>query len=197
MKLDSVEWDWAPPDSPHLLPVEYTDNILLSPEDRHLRIYNLHEEHAGQYMCRLGDSRAPPYFLTVKNIPDEDLNAVRPENAPQGPYPQKPQQIHGTSLMLDTRWGPWSPCSTCGHIGKRHRLGYCIVIFASERNKRNTTVHDFKPQIPEVDLELLEIFKTGIPCKSHVMPKSIRRLGQVQGRKDEIMTGFCKVHPLF
>lgn len=31
------------------------------------------------------------------------------------------------NLVLDTQWEHWSTCSKCDDIGKRHKLGYCII----------------------------------------------------------------------
>lgn len=64
---EAIEWDWAKLDSKSLTPIEYTEHMLLSPEDQSLKIYNLHKENAGQYMCRLGEALTAPYFLTVAN----------------------------------------------------------------------------------------------------------------------------------
>lgn len=44
-----------------------------------------------------------------------------------------------------------------------------------------------------VDLELMRIFKYGVPCDSHILPKSIKNLPEVKNRKNEIMTGYCRV----
>lgn len=64
---DSIEWDWGGLDSKGLTQIEYTEHILLSPEDQSLKIYNLKQENTGQYMCRLGETLTSPYFLTVAN----------------------------------------------------------------------------------------------------------------------------------
>lgn len=65
--IDSVEWDWAGLNSKSLTPIEYTEHILLTPEDHNLKIYNLNDENTGQYICRLGEALTAPYFLTVVN----------------------------------------------------------------------------------------------------------------------------------
>lgn len=64
---EAIVWHWASLDSEGLEPVEYTEHILLSPDDQSLQIYNLQEEHTGQYICELGDALTVPYFLTVIN----------------------------------------------------------------------------------------------------------------------------------
>lgn len=64
---DAIEWDWAKVESKGLTPIEYTEHMLLSPDDQSLKIYNLQQENTGQYICRLGDALTAPYFLTVAN----------------------------------------------------------------------------------------------------------------------------------
>lgn len=76
IQIDSVEWFWAGNQTKKLKPIEYTENILLSPTDRSLQIYNLHKDQTGQYICRIGKAEAPPYFLTVVDPQDEDLREV-------------------------------------------------------------------------------------------------------------------------
>lgn len=65
--VDSIEWDWAGLESKGLTLIEYTEHILVSPEDQSLKIYNLRQENTGQYKCRLGEALTAPYFLTVAN----------------------------------------------------------------------------------------------------------------------------------
>ncbi|XP_064211797.1 uncharacterized protein LOC103314839 [Tribolium castaneum] len=198
-KIDSVEWFWAGGETAKLKPVEYTENILLSPTDRSLDIYNLHKEQTGQYICRLGKAESAPYFLTVIEPQDEDLREVHSLEAPTGPYPQKPEAIPGYNLIVDTEWTPWTSCSKCDQIGRRHRLGYCIVKYEKNAakyitpsNNTNTT-EDETVTITDEHYEFLRIFKFGIPCTSHVLPHSLKKLRHVTDRKNEIMTGFCKI----
>lgn len=67
LNYESVEWFFGALSSKHSNPIEYTENILLSPEDKTLSLYNLKESHTGQYICKLGKSLTAPYFLTVIN----------------------------------------------------------------------------------------------------------------------------------
>ncbi|XP_050294336.1 uncharacterized protein LOC126734672 isoform X2 [Anthonomus grandis grandis] len=134
---DSITWDWAPIEAASMNPIEYTEHILLSPEDRSLKIYNLKSEHSGQYSCRMETTAVAPYFLTVVNISETLMDEVRPPSAPRGPHPRKPEQIDdgGNQFVLDTEWGEWSSCSKCGEVGKRNKLGYCNVYYGQLDNK--------------------------------------------------------------
>lgn len=73
---ESVVWEWAAVEDEVLSPIEYTEHILVSPEDRTLQMYNLKSENTGQYMCKLGESVVAPYFLTVINISENIMNEV-------------------------------------------------------------------------------------------------------------------------
>lgn len=43
------------------------------------------------------------------------------------------------------------------------------------------------------DIEILKIFKFGIPCHSHILPDSIKNNKIVQTRPNEMLTSYCKV----
>lgn len=73
--IESVEWEFAGLDDQFLSPIEYTDNIFLSPKTKTLQLFNLQPDHTGQYKCKLGDTLTAPYLLTVGNV-SEELNEV-------------------------------------------------------------------------------------------------------------------------
>ncbi|XP_050294335.1 uncharacterized protein LOC126734672 isoform X1 [Anthonomus grandis grandis] len=188
---DSITWDWAPIEAASMNPIEYTEHILLSPEDRSLKIYNLKSEHSGQYSCRMETTAVAPYFLTVVNISETLMDEVRPPSAPRGPHPRKPEQIDdgGNQFVLDTEWGEWSSCSKCGEVGKRNKLGYCNVYYGQLDNKEPDEVYNGSSELKE----LFKIFKYGIPCHSHILPVELKENPAVQARKNEIMMGFCQI----
>ncbi|CAG9766407.1 unnamed protein product [Ceutorhynchus assimilis] len=172
----SVEWEWASPEEDIMSPIEFTEHILVSPEDRTLHIYNLKPENSGQYMCKLGQSIVAPYFLTVVNISEDTFNEVHSPAALNGPYSEKPQELK-YSLVLDTEWGEWTPCSKCNEIGRKHKLGYCEVfskeiVGVKENQTEDTSLDDVK--------ELFNIFKYGIPCQSHILPNAIRQIPETK-----------------
>ncbi|XP_050515154.1 uncharacterized protein LOC114327817 [Diabrotica virgifera virgifera] len=201
--IESVVWEWAPIGGKHLEPVELHENTVLSPEEKTLHLYNLDSTHSGQYMCTLGEAATIPYFLTVVNLNESDIDQVHSPEAPFGPYPKKPQFLEEYGLILDTEWSDWSTCSACDKVGKRHKLGYCSIYSKNNKlsvaptpnvtaNLNNTTTESSAESIA-VDLELLNAFQLGIPCKSHILPTAIKELKAVDSRKNEIMIGFCKV----
>ncbi|CAH2005952.1 unnamed protein product [Acanthoscelides obtectus] len=198
-KADSIEWEWAPQEAKQFQPIDLTEHVVISPVDKTLHLYNLQTEQTGQYICRLGESLTAPYFVTVVNISDAELNEVHTPKAPLGPYPTEADAIEEYRLILDTEWSPWSVCSTCDKIGRKHKLGYCTIF--SNANKEvisaasNSTVNEteFTSEVTPVDLELFTVFKYGIPCRSHILSPAVKNLPQVIARKNEIMIGYCKV----
>ncbi|KAL1501934.1 hypothetical protein ABEB36_007161 [Hypothenemus hampei] len=162
---DAIVWEYASPTDDSLAPLEYDEHILMSPQDRSLQIFNLHLEHTGQYVCKLGQSATAPYFLTVVNISESEMNLV---HSP------------AYSEVLDTEWGEWSSCSTCNAVGKRHKLGYCNVYSKKSRSKR---------MAESQNEDLFDIFIYGIPCHSYILPEKIKQVARI--RKNEMMTGFC------
>ncbi|KAG5886478.1 hypothetical protein JTB14_026738 [Gonioctena quinquepunctata] len=197
-KVDSVIWEWAPMNGKKLVPVEFTENIFESPEDKTLHLYNLQREHSGQYVCSLGESLTAPYFLTVVDIGESEAVEVHNSEAPLGPYPKASEVIQGYNLILDTDWSEWSKCSDCGKVGRRNKLGYCIIYSKDKQklsigsNSSNIT-ESASDDITNVDLELFGVFQFGIPCNSHILPQAIRNLPQVISRQNEIMVGYCRI----
>ncbi|KAL3286825.1 hypothetical protein HHI36_001315 [Cryptolaemus montrouzieri] len=187
--IHSVEWHSAVVDFTSLEPIEFDEHILVSPSDKSLMMYNLRLEQSGQYMCSLGQALTAPYFLTVVKSFESNINEVHPGKARHGPYPREDLIIPRHSIRLSSDWGSWSLCSECGKVGKKHRYGFCNVLYHSEIiqvSKRATK------SITEKDLELLQLFQEGIPCSSHILPDGIKKLPEVKNRKDEIMIAFCQ-----
>ncbi|XP_066151045.1 Ig-like V-type domain-containing protein FAM187A isoform X2 [Euwallacea fornicatus] len=189
---ESITWEWAAKNSETLSPVEYSEHVLLAPEDRSLQIFNLRDEHTGQYICKLGESITTPYFLTVINITETTMDKVHSLAAPKGPYSKKPEDI-SFDLIIDTQWGEWSVCSICGKVGKKHKLGYCTVYFKGAGKDMELQAEEKRKRFESEITKLFKIFKYGIPCQSHILPNVVKTLPEVQGRKNEIMTGYCKV----
>lgn len=213
-----IEWYFAGENDTSLEPIEYTEYVFLEPEDKTLHLYNMKEENTGQYLCRLGNALIAPYFLTVIEAGDS-MHHVHSNKAMRGPYAKQPEKIPEHNLVLDTEWSDWSPCSECGKAGVRHKLGYCVVYFQVDSNVTENEVsetHHFHSRkrrrrgrreitwnkkhgegvtslhVSKVDMELIKMFKFGIPCRSHILPRSLAILPKIAQRKDEIMTGFCK-----
>ncbi|KAJ3650230.1 hypothetical protein Zmor_021929 [Zophobas morio] len=194
-RIDLVKWYWASLGDKKLRPVDYTETVLLSQSSGSLQLYNVQKQQSGQYVCRIAKVAAPPYFLTVVESSDEDLEEVHALEAPSGPYPRKPYVIPGFNLIVDTEWTPWTSCTKCNQIGRRYRIGYCVVKYQENTttiNTDNATNTTETITIPQKDYELLQIFKFGISCQSHLLPHSVKLINAVATSKNQVMSGYCK-----
>lgn len=72
---ESVEWEFGNINDHYLSPIEFTEHIMVSPEDKSLTIFNLQTENSGQYVCRVGQTMTAPVFLTVVNL-DQNFTEV-------------------------------------------------------------------------------------------------------------------------
>ncbi|XP_067002059.2 Ig-like V-type domain-containing protein FAM187A [Anabrus simplex] len=115
-------------------PVELGDHVFVSPEDKFLHMYNVNIETSGQYFCQKGSTVTAPHFLEVVGN-KEPIRMVRPETAPYANHSRGAEIITEHKLEVFTKWGQWSPCSTCNEVGKKVRTGICMV-------KRHEVVKD-------------------------------------------------------
>lgn len=196
---ESTKWEWVPQDKKYFEPVEITENVVVSPEDKTLHLYNLQLGNTGQYICRLGDTLTAPYFLTVISMLENEMLEVHSPEGTIGPYPQPPETLQAQNLVIDTEWSEWSKCSKCNEVGKRHKLGYCAINLKKFEEPELTDANNGTAEGSEddkeallPDLQLFVIFKFGIPCRSHILPKYFQDLPEVKKRKNEMMTGYCK-----
>lgn len=197
--VDSIVWEWVPQGKKYFEPIYITENVVISPTEKALHLYNLQLENTGQYMCTLGDTMTAPYFLTVINPSDKEMTEVHPPDSVVGPYPKSPELVHNQNLVIDTEWSEWSICSKCNQVGKRHKLGYCSIYPRKIEEPELTDVDSGSVEKPAedkgvllLDMELFFIFKFGIPCRSHILPKAFRDMEEVKQRKNEVMIGYCK-----
>nr|XP_032519972.1 Ig-like V-type domain-containing protein FAM187A isoform X2 [Danaus plexippus plexippus] len=164
-------------------PVQEDDGIIT---DYNLTIFNVRTVNAGDYRCVTDEQLG--VIATLEVIDEEQYN-VKPATS-KGPYPMKPVWLNSLLVMLSV-WSDWSECSQCGAVGRRRRYGMCYV---SRINEFITT--NFKSNMTKSDGESSKLFKVypdGIPCRSRILPPSIRNTPSVQERPNEIMLGLCRV----
>ncbi|CAH0550924.1 unnamed protein product [Brassicogethes aeneus] len=70
---NTIVWEWAAEGQKHMEQVDLNDNILISPHDKTLMLYNLQKDQTGQYKCKLGETLTLPYFLTVGEIIEDNF----------------------------------------------------------------------------------------------------------------------------
>ncbi|CAG2068793.1 unnamed protein product, partial [Timema podura] len=170
-----------------------------------LHLYNLQQTDSGQFLCKMGNAVTASYFLHVANDSEPIVN-VYPDTAPKNkPHRRPPKIVDELNLEVFSNWEPWSACSQCNNVGKRVRFGMCTVKLIDEDAVNNedsnstttsitidATQENIDDQMKE-SIEILKLFKKGIPCRSPLLPEKLRNLPQISGRQSEIITGFCKV----
>ncbi|CAG9564294.1 unnamed protein product [Danaus chrysippus] len=127
-------------------------------------------------------------IVTLEVIDDEQYNVVKPATS-KGPYPMKPVYLNPFLVMFSV-WSEWSECSQCGVVGRRRRYAMCYV---SRINEYKTTFKSNMTNSDEESSKLFKVYPDGIPCRSRILPPSIRKMMSVQQRPNEIMLGLCRV----
>ncbi|XP_076664382.1 uncharacterized protein LOC143366843 [Andrena cerasifolii] len=107
--------------------IEESDNVLISPEDKGLMIYNIKPEQAGQYWCKLEDTLSTVFYYISIDTDVQGVTVVYPLTAPNKPHAIPDKVIPEYNLIVHTTWSKWSLCSTCNVVGKKVRYGYCTL----------------------------------------------------------------------
>lgn len=140
--INGIEWEWSGLGSKELQPVTPNEKIFISPEDKTLLMYNLDEDQSGQYKCKMGQTLTVPYFLTVVQSNESNFIQVHTKESGKQPQPTPPEEIEDYNLIIDTEWGQWSSCSTCDEVGKKHKIGYCVILL-SEKHSHVSDLRSF------------------------------------------------------
>lgn len=72
------------------------------------------------------------------------------------------------------------------------------MIITAELTTKKNPEHTTEPELTQQNLikhakNTLTIFQNKLPCRAWYTPKVLQDITEVQSRKSEIMTGFCKV----
>ncbi|KAL1117237.1 hypothetical protein AAG570_004563 [Ranatra chinensis] len=172
--------------------IQDRENTLIDSMNQDLHIFNVGKSDAGIYQCRVGHSVTQPYFLHVFGSDEEPVRVVHGHQAPKGPYAAPPIYL-SDHVLLETSWGQWTRCSKCNKVGKRYRLGSCMVRVSSypDRAKFHEDAKNAPVWIKEI--LALSLFYQGVPCRSQLVPPRIRKVEGVLTRPSEIMVSYCKV----
>jgi hypothetical protein len=138
---------------------------------------------------------------------------VRPNTAPKGLYSQPQEVVPGYDFQVFTDWAKWSPCSKCGKVGMKVRSGICKVRLMQDNVLKNTSnimntssdktenlkssnetsANQTARTVKKETMQIMTLFKKGIPCRSSLLPPEIQPIPTILTRKSEVMTAFCKV----
>ncbi|CAH2041967.1 unnamed protein product, partial [Iphiclides podalirius] len=158
-----------------------------------LTIFYVRPTDAGVYQCKVGSLLGDLVVLEV--LDDEDkYDVVKPETS-RGPYACPPALVT-SELVLFTSWSSWGECSRCSLVGRRRRYGYCYVGYGRTEKaieaKEITSTSATALYLDDAE-KLLLAFPGGLPCRSALLPKTLKESTPVTRRNNEIMIGMCKV----
>lgn len=158
--------------------VEENNRIEIT-KDKMLTFLEVDVIDAGQYFCV--QTHIQEYVEIYQ------LDVVLKENRVTLPEDEikellKPVVLKEHNLRVFTYWSSWSMCNQCNKIGKRRKIGVCMI------QKRYIN----KP-IEPIDLPIIALYPDGIPCRSTILPKEISRNREIRLRPSETIIGDCYV----
>lgn len=68
-----------------------------------------------------------------------------------------------------------------------------LLFQIENKSDSNTLKVSVKFNISSEDMEILRVFKYGVPCRSHILPHLFKNIAEVGSRPSEMLTGLCKV----
>lgn len=140
--IESVEWFYNSTNDANMTnyPVDVTEHILISPDDKALTMYNIQTDRKGLYWCTMIDTRSAPYFLDIADA-TEPIIMVRTDEAIKAQHSLPTTIVKDYGIKVYSSWTLWSDCSTCDAVGKRIRYGYCTIslikYFGNESNQES------------------------------------------------------------
>lgn len=158
--------------------VEENKRITIS-KDKTLIISEVDVIDAGQYFCVQTNIReyVEIYQLDVVfkenrvTLPEDRVNDLL-----------KPVALKEHNLRVFTFWSGWSMCNQCNKIGKRRKVGMCMI----------QKIYSNKP-IEPIDIPIISLYPDGIPCRSTVLPKEVSRMRDIRFRPSETIMGDCYI----
>ncbi|XP_076247479.1 uncharacterized protein LOC143187268 [Calliopsis andreniformis] len=146
---DNIEWYFNSSTNNEMNKlIEESDNVLISPDDKRLMIYNVKANQAGQYWCKLGDTLSTIIHYLSIDSDIKEVKTVYPRTAPNMPHATKERILPEYNLIVHTTWTKWSPCSKCNAVGKKNRYGYCTL--SSQENPKKH-LRNYKRQSEETE----------------------------------------------
>ncbi|XP_035216454.1 Ig-like V-type domain-containing protein FAM187A, partial [Stegodyphus dumicola] len=147
-----------------------------------LEINNALKKDSGIYLCFNGPEIMAKYAVDI--IEWEPHRYIIMSGRKKNPSTEGSTDLvlNDQNLVVGMSWSEWSECNRCGTVGKRRRFGICTV------KKLNPGLSS-KP----TDTELFNEYKSGLPCRSSLLPGEIRNLSAICNMKSEFVIGFCKI----
>ncbi|XP_063445227.1 Ig-like V-type domain-containing protein FAM187A [Mytilus trossulus] len=171
-----IEWQQLRAEQGELDYVENSKRVNITP-DKMLVILNVDVVDRGQYFCV--QSNIQEYIEIYQlDVIEREKRITLPESDIKKLLPQ--HKLPDNNLKLFTLWSEWSDCNQCNRLGKRRKVGICMV------NKI-----EIDEPIEPMDIPMIILYPDGIPCRSTILPPGVKRLQEIRDRKSETILGDC------
>lgn len=146
-------------------------------EDMSLVLHSIDVLDAGQYYCVRSHSREYEQIYQVDVLLREKRTLYKESDNPSF---LNDTNLDENNLKVFTQWSSWSDCSQCGKMGRRRKVGLCML----------DKINQDKRISPE-DLPIIDLYPNGIPCRSTVIPTSFKSIKEIGSRHSETLIGNC------
>lgn len=159
--------------------VEERERIKIT-SDMMLTITGVDVSDSGQYFCVQTNTQEYIEIYQLDVVFRERRKTIQEYEIKEKLLPMLSLNEH--NLHVFTLWSRWSYCNACNKMGKRKKVGICMV------NK----IYSNRP-IKPFDIPIIALYPDGIPCRSTLLPREISRLKVVRQRPSETIMGDCYV----
>lgn len=177
VKYHNIKWRRRVLSSAKEKPIKIDHEHFVLLPDKTLQINHITREDGGIYYCYQGKGHAATYMVDVLRGERYDTVFNPPD---RGKRPAGPKDLEQYNIKIISNWSPWSKCNRCNKRGQHRRIGFCSV----------KKLDQDKPIKPE-HIHWFDQFKDGLPCRSSLLPLSVKGLKEIKYRKSEILMGYC------
>lgn len=180
-KLEIVDWQRLRPQDSDFTFVNENGRIRIDKGTRDLILDPVDVLDAGQYFCINTYYREYEEIYQLDVLFRERLKTTKYEDVQNGTDKFLPPfMLTEHNLKAFTVWSDWTDCQECNKQSIRKRVGLCMV------NK-------IKPELPILpyDLPVMELYPSGVPCRSTVLSKDLASIKRIKMRRSEVSLASC------
>ncbi|XP_061168095.1 Ig-like V-type domain-containing protein FAM187A [Saccostrea echinata] len=136
---------------------------------------------AGQYFCINTYYREYEEIYQLDVLFKERLKTTKYEDIAQGKDKFLGEYwLKDRNIRTFTAWSEWTDCQDCNKKSIKRRVGLCMV------NKIDKNL----PVLP-YDLPVLDLYPSGVPCRSTVLSKDLASVKRIKMRRSEVCLADC------
>lgn len=180
-KLEIVDWQRLRPQDSDFTFVNENGRIRIDKGTRDLILDPVDVLDAGQYFCINTYYREYEEIYQLDVLFRERLKTTKYEDVQNGTDKfLQTFMLTEHNLKAFTAWSEWTDCQECNKQSIRKRVGLCMV------NKINRDL----PILP-YDLPVMELYPSGVPCRSTVLSKDLASIKRIKMRRSEVSLASC------